>query len=141
LEQRIMIITLGVADLERAVRFYEALGWRRSVKGARGVAFFQCGAVALALYPFPALAADAGVPAAVSGCAAVAIAHNERSRQAVDAVLAEAERAGAEILKPAADTSWGGYAGCFRDPDGHLWEIAWNPAFALDRGGAVRLPG
>tara|TARA_R110000787_G_scaffold15656_4_gene48525 strand:- start:679 stop:1104 length:426 start_codon:yes stop_codon:yes gene_type:complete len=140
MEQRLSLVTLGVRDLARSVRFFEALGWRRSMRAAEGVAFFQCGGLAFGLYPFDALAADAGVPAAQGGSAAIALAHNARTRDAVDAVMAEAAAAGAEIVKPAEEAFWGGYSGYFRDPDGHLWEIAWNPGFALDETGALTLP-
>jgi predicted lactoylglutathione lyase len=140
LEQRFTLVTLGVTDLGRAVGFYERLGWRRAVQGAEGVAFFQCGDSALALYPLGDLARDAGLAPARVATGAVSIALNVRSRAAVDAALGEAAGAGASVVKPAAETAWGGYVGYFQDPDGHLWEIAWNPAFALDASGAVSLP-
>ncbi|RCX26064.1 hypothetical protein DFQ59_11267 [Thioalbus denitrificans] len=141
MEQRITLVTLGVRDLARSTAFFERLGWRRSVKGAPGVAFFQCGGIAISLYPVEALAADAGVPPGVPGSGSFALAHNTRTRGEVDAVLAEARSAGAEIVKPAADAFWGGYSGYFRDLDGYLWEVAWNPGFPLDESGAVSLPG
>lgn len=140
MEQRITLVTLGVKDLALSTAFFERLGWRRSVKEAPGVAFFQCGGIAISLYPLEALAADAGIPAGSPGFAGIALAYNTRSRKEVDAVLAEARDAGAEIVKPAADAFWGGYSGYFLDLDGHLWEVAWNPGFPLDESGAVRLP-
>lgn len=140
MEQRITLLTLGVRDLRRSTRFFERLGWQRSVKTAEGIAFFQCGGVALSLFPIEDLARDAGVPAEWSGFGGFAIAHNARTRGDVDAVLAEAERAGAEIVKPAEDAVWGGYSGYFRDLDGHLWEVAWNPHFPFDDAGNLVLP-
>lgn len=140
MEQRITLITLGVRDLGTSTAFFERLGWRRSVKRAEGVAFFQCGGIALSLYPRSELAQDAGVPDDGSGFSGFAIAHNVRSKDEVDTVLAEAAAAGARVVKPAQAAFWGGYSGYFSDPDGHLWEVAWNPDFALDEDGAVQLP-
>jgi hypothetical protein len=140
MDQRITLITLGVTDLDRARAFYEKLGWVRSVKAAQGVAFFQCGGMALALWPWPDLAADAGIPAARSGHPPVALALNCRSKAEVDAAMAEALAAGATSLKPPEDTFYGGYGGYFADPEGHIWELAWNPGFALTDTGALVLP-
>ena len=140
MEQRISLITLGVQDLEKSTAFFERLGWRRSAKAAEGVSFFQCGGLAFSLFPLGELAKDARVPAERSGFGGFSLAHNVRSRAEVDAVLAEAERAGAEIVRPAGEAFWGGYTGYFRDPDGHLWEVAWNPGFPLDDSGALHLP-
>jgi predicted lactoylglutathione lyase len=140
MDQRITLITLGVSDLDRARTFYERLGWTRSVKAAEGVAFFQCGGMALALWPWPDLAADAGIPAERSGHPRVALALNCRSKAEVDAAMAEAIAAGATPLKPPEDTFYGGYGGYFADPEGHIWELAWNPGFALTGTGALVLP-
>lgn len=140
MEQRITLLTLGVRDLDRSTAFFEKLGWRRSVLQAEGVAFFQCGGIALGLYPRDDLARDAGVSAAGEGFGGFSVAYNTRSRDEVDAVLAEAAAAGAEIVKPAEEKFWGGYGGYFRDLDGHLWEVAWNAGFPLDAAGAVTLP-
>lgn len=140
MEQRLTLVTLGVRDLARSTAFFERLGWRRSMRDAKGVAFFQCGGVALGLYPRGDLAADAGIADDAAGVSWFALAHNTRTREEVDTVLAEAEAAGAEIVKPAEEAFWGGYSGYFRDLDGHLWEIAWNPGFALDADGNVTLP-
>jgi predicted lactoylglutathione lyase len=118
---------LGVADLERSRAFYERLGWRRSVRDAKGVVFFQAGGMALALYPRAELAKDANVAPEGSGFVGMALAYNARSRAEVDDVLAEAERAGARLWKPAQDAFWGGYSGYFADPDGFAWEVAWQP--------------
>jgi predicted lactoylglutathione lyase len=140
MEQRISIVTLGVADLEVSRAFYERLGWRRSVRDAKGVVFFQAGGMALALYPRAELAKDANVAPEGSGFVGMALAYNARSRAEVDDVLAEAERAGARLWKPAQDAFWGGYSGYFADPDGFAWEVAWNPGFELASDGSLRLP-
>ncbi|MBC8158830.1 MAG: VOC family protein [Alphaproteobacteria bacterium] len=103
--------------------------------------FFQVGGSIFSLYGREALAADAGLEAASGGkSASVVLAFNARSREEVDTVLAEAHNSGAGITKPAEDTFWGGYSGCFADPDGHLWEIAWNPHFKISEDGSIRLP-
>src|SRR5690554_6737623 len=141
MEQRLTLVTLAVRDLARAVAFYERLGWRRALKAAEGVAFFQCGGLGLSLYPVADQARDAGLPVeALAPPAGVVLAHNVRTPEAVDAALAEAEAAGAEILRPAGEAFWGGRYGFFRDPEGHLWEVAWNPGFPLDADGNLSLP-
>ena len=140
MEQRVSLITLGVEDLGRSRAFYERLGWKRSVRGAEGVAFFQAGGVVLSLFPREDLAKDAGVSAEGSGFRGVALAFNTRSRTEVEELLQEAERAGGRIVKPATEAFWGGYSGYFADPDGFLWEVAWNPGFALGADGSLRLP-
>jgi uncharacterized protein len=140
MEQRISIVTLGVADLERSRSFYERLGWRRSGASSDGVVFFQAGGMALALYPRTELAKDANVPADGGGFAGVTIEYNARNREEVDGVLREAETAGAKVLKSAQEAFWGGYSGYFSDPDGFAWEIAWNPSFAIAEDGNIRLP-
>ena len=101
--------------------------------------FFQIGGAVLALWSRDALAADARLPAVGSGCGGIALAYNTRSRDEVDRVLAEAEAAGAAILRPAEEAVWGGYTGYFADPDGHPWEVAWNPEWTLLEDGSVRL--
>ncbi|HSA80110.1 MAG TPA: VOC family protein [Geminicoccaceae bacterium] len=139
MEQRLSLVTLGVADLERSRRFYEdGLGWRRGNAHAE-VVFFQLGGIILGLFARESLAADAGLPSAGSGFSGIALAYNARTRAEVDAVLAEAEAAGATILKPAEEAFWGGYSGYFADPDGHLWEVAWNPDWTIAEDGSVRL--
>lgn len=140
MEQRVSLITLGVADLERSRAFYEGLGWRRSMKGAEGVVFFQTGGMALALYPREELAKDAGVNAEGQGFGGMALAYNARTRGDVDAVLAEAVRAGGRVVKAAQEAFWGGYSGYFADPDEFLWEVAWNPSFTIAADGSVQLP-
>jgi catechol 2,3-dioxygenase-like lactoylglutathione lyase family enzyme len=137
MEQRISLVTLGVADVARARAFYERLGWHG--QETEETVFFQAGGLAVVLWGLEKLAADAGVP--VSGTfSGIALAHNVRSRAEVDAVLAAAASAGASITRPAAETFYGGYAGYFRDLDGHMWEIAHNPGFTLGPDGALVLP-
>lgn len=143
IEPRLSLVTLGVGDLPRAIAFYEALGWRRSVRAAEGVAFFPLGpGVVLSLFPRKDLAADAGLPedGGAKGFRGAALAHNCRSREAVDAAVAAWRTAGGQVVKAPEDAPWGGYAGYVADPDGHLWEIAWNPHFPLDAEGRVSLP-
>jgi len=132
MDPRISIITLGVADLERSIRFYrDGLGLPMR-EGSVGIAFFMTKGTWLALYPREALAADANQSPTGSGFNGFTLAHNLRSKEEVDALLAQASSAGAQIVKPAQDTDWGGYSGYFTDPDGFLWEIAWNPYFSID---------
>jgi uncharacterized protein len=141
MEQRLSVVTLGVTDLERARRFYEeGLGWQRGNRHAE-VVFFQLPGMVLALFGRSDLAADAKLPAAGSGFGGITLAYCTRSREEVDAVLAQAAAAGATILKPAEDAFWGGYSGYFADPDGHPWEVAWNPEWTLADDGSVRLKG
>ena len=140
MEQRITMITLGVKDLAKSTAFFEKLGWKRSVRAAPGVAFFQCGGIALGLYPLSELAKDAEIEPSQGHTGNFAIAHNARSKEEVDSLMHEAEAAGANIIKPPKQAFWGGYSGYFTDPDGHLWELAWNPGFELDEEGGVTLP-
>lgn len=141
MEPRLSLITLGVSDMARSRAFYERLGWRASAMSNDAVTFFQAGGVILGLYGHAALAADAkiedvGMPA----YRGVSLAYNGRDKAEVDAVLVDAEAAGAKIVKPAEEVFWGGYSGYFADPDGHLWEIAWNPGFAIAEDGSITLP-
>ena len=140
MEQRISLITLGVADLARSCAFYEGLGWTRSFEAAEGIPFFQVGGLAFSLYPRDHMARDIDVSAEGSGFSGFVLSHNTRAQEEVDAVLEEAEQAGASIVRGAADQFWGGYAGCFADPDGHLWEVAWNPHFEMADDGSITLP-
>ncbi len=134
MKSRISFLTLGVDDLERALRFYRD-GLGLATQGIVGTEF-EYGAVAffeletglqLALWPRASLARDAGVALGPPSATEFALAHNVDSRDEVDAVLEQARQAGAKITRPAGETFWGGYAGYFQDPDGHLWEVAWNP--------------
>ena len=133
MEPRISIITLGVADLPRAVAFYrDGLGLTLFDDNTESIAFFQNKGTWLALYPKAALAADVGISAEGSGFSGVTLAHNVRTKEEVDDLLAVAVSAGAALVKPAQDTFWGGYSGYFTDPEGYLWEIAWNPHFWIE---------
>ncbi len=138
MEPRISVLTLGVADIERARAFYQALGWTGESPDGE-VVFIQVGPMVLALWDRALLAADSTMTDA-GGWGGVTLAHNVRSPEEVDAVLAEAEAAGAAIGRAGAATEWGGYSGVFVDPDGHPWEVAHNPYWILDADGATRLP-
>jgi catechol 2,3-dioxygenase-like lactoylglutathione lyase family enzyme len=134
MKPRITLITLGVDDLDRAVRFYrDGLGLKtEGIVGQEfeygAVAFFELEhGLRLALWPRESLAHDSGLPAGKPNATEFTLAHNVTSKAAVDAVMAQAKTAGAVIVKPAQDTFYGGYAGYFQDPDRHLWEVAWNP--------------
>ncbi len=127
MKPHITLITLGVADLDRAIDFYQnGLGLPRK-EGPEGIAFFETAATMLSLYPREKLAEDIGVPPEGSGFQGFTLAHNVESPEAVDTTLAEAVTAGAELIKPGQDVFWGGYSGYFRDPDGFYWEVAHNP--------------
>ena len=136
MEQRLSLVTLGVRDLERARRFYEALGW--SGRSAPDVIFFQTPGMVVALWSREALAADSTVVDG-GGWGGITLAHNVRSPEEVDTVLAEAEAAGATIGRPGAPTFWGGYSGIFIDPEGHAWEVAHNPEWRIGDDGSTNL--
>jgi catechol 2,3-dioxygenase-like lactoylglutathione lyase family enzyme len=139
MEQRISLITLGVADVSRARTFYEQLGWRG--QEVEETVFFQAGAMALILWARHKLAGDAGIEdTSADGFGGLTLAHNVRSPAEVDGLLATAANAGAEITQVARETFYGGYAGYFRDPDGHVWEIAYNPGFRLGPDGSITVP-
>ncbi len=140
MEPRISRVTLGVSDLARLRAFYEALGWRASGASQPTIVFFQGNGMALALYGRAALAADATVQDTPTGFAAVTLAHNARSEAEVDAIFAAAAAAGARAVKTPHKVFWGGYSGYFADPDGHLWEVAFNPMFPLGERGDLMLP-
>jgi len=127
-----------VADLARARAFYEALGWGTGAAPADDVVFFQSGGMIVALWGRDQLAEDSGVEDG-GGWGGVTLAHNVRSPEEVDAVIAEAEKAGARIARPGGKTFWGGYSGVFVDPDGHPWEVAHNPHWTITEDGSVRL--
>jgi uncharacterized protein len=140
MEQRLSLITLGVSNLNRSAEFYERLGWRRSMANTEGIVFFQAGSMALALYPRQELAKDATIASEGQGFSGITLAYNTRNRNEVDSVLKEAKAAGATIVKPAQEAFWGGYSGYFSDPDGFLWEVAWNPGFPIAEDGSIRIP-
>jgi uncharacterized protein len=137
-EQRVSLVTLGVRDLARAHRFYEALGWTSGAAPADDVVFFQAGCMIVALWGRDQLAEDTVVEDS-GGWGGITLAQNVRSPAEVDTVLAEAEAAGASIPRRGAETFWGGYSGIFIDPDGHAWEVAHNPHWTLREDGAVSL--
>ena len=134
MEPRISIITLGVSDLPRSIQFYrDGLGLPlRDDEDTESIAFFGTSGTWLALYPRDALAEDVGIPTDGTGFSGVTLAHNVRSTCEVDELLRVAVEAGATLVKPAAEVFWGGYSGYFTDPDGHLWEVAWNPFFHIE---------
>jgi predicted lactoylglutathione lyase len=140
-EQRVSLITLGVADVGRARAFYEALGWNLDGgvdNETDQVAFFQMPGMIVALWAREKLAADSGVEDA-GGWGGVTLAYNVRSPAEVDTVIGEARAAGAEIARPGAETFWGGYSGAFIDPDGHPWEVAHNPRWTVHEDGSTTL--
>jgi predicted lactoylglutathione lyase len=137
-KQRANLITLGVADLGRARRFYEALGWTTGAGPDDDVVFFQAGEMVLALWDRARLAEDSGVED-TGGWGGVTLALNFGSPEEVDSAIEEARAAGAKIARDPADTFWGGYSGLFVDPDGHPWEIAHNPHWTVTEAGGVRL--
>lgn len=138
MEPRISLVTLGVADLDRARSFYERLGWIPGPGSGDDVVFFQAGGVVLGLWAREKLAEDSGVTDS-QGWGGVTLAHNVRSPDEVDLVISQARGAGAEIAREPAATFWGGYSGVFIDPDGHPWEVAHNPGWAIADDGSVRL--
>ena len=143
MEPRVSLITLGVSDLERAVAFYrDGLGWPKSSIGGDEVAFFKTGGVVVALFPRSSFAADAGVvedDVEYGGFPRFSLAHNVAEERQVDSVLAEAAEAGATIVKEAQEIFFGRH-GFFSDPDGFLWEVAWNPSFPMGADGSIELP-
>jgi catechol 2,3-dioxygenase-like lactoylglutathione lyase family enzyme len=138
MEQRLSLVTLGVTDLARSRAFYEALGWKTGAAPGDDVVFFQVGAMIVALWGRSQLAEDSAVEDS-GGWGGVTFAYNTRSPEEVDAVLAEAEAAGATIGRAGAATFWGGYSGVFLDPDGHPWEVAHNPHWTIGEDGSVAL--
>jgi predicted lactoylglutathione lyase len=140
MEQRISLITLGARDMDRLAGFYEALGWTRTPSPDGVIAFDLLGQT-LALFPLDKLAEDIGLPVEDLGHGAATMAHNLSGKEAVADLLTRAEKADATILKPAQDAFWGGYHGYFADPEGHVWEIAFNPLSPLRDDGAFRWNG
>ena len=141
MDQRVSLIALGVEDLARSKAFYEAMGWRG--QQIEGTVFFQAGGLAVVLWGRSKLAEDAGARDVHGGpghFAGVVVAHNVRSPEEVDEIVATAKRSGGQVTRTPRQTFYGGYAGYFADPDGHMWEVAHNPGFALDDDGTLRLP-
>jgi predicted lactoylglutathione lyase len=140
-EQRISLVTLGVADVTRSRMFYERLGWQ--AQEVEETVFFQAGGLALVVWGRDKLAADAGlrnVPTSAGDFSGMTLAHNVRSKSEVDAIVAEVRAAGGTVTRPCSDTFYGGYAGYFTDPDGHAWEVAYNPGFPLAADGSITVP-
>lgn len=141
MKPKIHLVTLGVEDLARSLRFYrDGLGWPTSSASTDDVAFLPLGGVVLALWGRGSLAEDARVDGRGSGFRGIALAHNVGSPEEVDEALRAAERAGGTVTKPGQKVFWGGYSGYFADPDGHLWEVAHNPFWSFDSSGNVVLP-
>jgi uncharacterized protein len=138
-EQRLSLVTLGVDDLARARAFYEGMGWTTRAEPGDDVVFFRTPGCILALWDRAKLAEDSAVTDP-GGWGGITLAYNVRSSDEVDAVLAEADGAGGTVLRPGAETFWGGYSGVFADPDGHPWEVAHNPHWTLNDDGSVTLP-
>ena len=138
MEQRLSLITLGVADAAAARAFYERLGWRATLE-IEATVFFQAGDIVVSLWGRDKLAKDSGMTDS-GGWGGVTLAHNVRSPEEVDEVIAQARAAGARISREPGPTPWGGYSGVFVDPDGHPWEVAHNPGFELTEAGALIVP-
>jgi hypothetical protein len=139
MDARITMISLGVKNLERATAFYEnILGWEKTAASNEMISFFQLNGILLGLYGWVPLAEDAGVPAKGEGFRGVALAYNTRLKEEVDAIFEELKEKGVTIVKAPEEVFWGGYSGYFSDPEGHLWEVAWNPYLPLDEDGNVR---
>jgi catechol 2,3-dioxygenase-like lactoylglutathione lyase family enzyme len=139
MEQRLSLITLGIADLDRAKKFYEALGWKSGAAPEDDVVFFQAGGMIVALWDRAKLAEDSAVTEG-SGWGGVTLAYNTRSAKEVDDVIEEARAAGATIGREPGETFWGGYSAVFIDPDGYPWEVAHNPNWTIEKDGSVTLP-
>ena len=137
---RMTLVTLGVADLNKAIKFYRAVLATPPMADTDGIAFFQLPGVWLALYPVDKLAEDIapGLAIARDGFLGVTLAHNARSKEEVEAIMHRAEQAGARVAKEPQPAFWGGFSGYFADPDGHHWEVAWGPMFAFDDKGEMR---
>ena len=139
LKPRLSLVTLGVADLERAKAFYTALGWTPLQLASEGVVFFELDGIMLSLFPRVELARDAGVEDSKPGFSGISLAHNVGSQEEADAALAHALSCGAKLVKPMQKVFWGGYSGYFADLDGHLWEVAHNPFARFDENGVMRM--
>ena len=140
MRQKLTLITLGVKDLGRSVDFWErGLGWQRSPKSVDGLVLFPLGGITLALCPLAVLEEDVTLPFQPSPFAGLTLAYNARSEHEVDEVMATVDALGAAIVKPAQKVFWGGYSGYFRDLDGHLFEVAFNPFWELDESDSLKL--
>ncbi len=140
MRQKLNLITLGVNDIDRSVAFFEGLGWKKSSASMDGLALFPLGGMVLALHPRQDLADDATVNSEGSGFSGITISYNTKSEKEVDDVLQTVKELGATIIKPAQKVYWGGYSGYFKDLDGHLFEVAYNPFWPLDEQDNIVLP-
>lgn len=141
MRQKLNLITLGVNDFAKAVSFYEnGLGWKKSSASVEELAVFPLGGIVLALHPRTALAEDATVDPSGTGFSGITLSYNARSEQEVNEVMEKVKSLGANIVKPAQKVYWGGYSGYFKDLDGHLFEVAYNPFWELDENDNLILP-
>lgn len=141
MRQKLTLVTLGVKDLNTSLKFYrDGLGWKPSDASQDSIVFFDLGGVGLSLYPRNLLAKDVTTSPEGTGFSGITLAHNAKSIEEVDMVLHQAEQAGAQIIKKAQKVFWGGYSGYFADPDGYLWEVAWNPFLDFDKKDALIFP-
>jgi catechol 2,3-dioxygenase-like lactoylglutathione lyase family enzyme len=141
MRQKLNLITLGVDDFQKSLTFYEkGLGWKKSSASMEDIAFFPLGGMVLGLYPRKLLAEDATINSEGTGFTGISISYNAKSELEVDEVLKQVEKLGATIIKPAQKVFWGGYSGYFKDPDGHLFEVAYNPFWELDENDNIKLP-
>jgi catechol 2,3-dioxygenase-like lactoylglutathione lyase family enzyme len=141
MRQKLTLITLGVDDIRRATDFYEkGLGWKRSAASMDDMILFPLGGIVLGLYPRKLLAEDAGVDANSSGFSGITLSYNAKSEKEVEEVLDKVEKLGASIVKSAQKVFWGGYHGYFKDPDGHIIEVAFNPYWEMDENDNLKLP-
>lgn len=141
MRQKLNLITLGVENLDKAINFYEkGLGWKKSSSSNDNLALFPLGGIVLALYPKKLLADDANVTSEGSGFSGITLSYNAKSEKEVDEVLNEVKKIGATLIKPAQKVFWGGYGGYFKDLDGHLIEIAYNPFWEFDENDNLKLP-
>ena len=140
MNQNLHIVTLGVRDLEVSRKFYgETLGWKPSSASSEGITFFQAGGVVLALFPRDELARDAVIAPEGSGFSGFTLAYNARSESEVDEIIADLKSKGVRIVKEPQKVFWGGYSSYFADPDDNRWEVAYNPFFAFDENGHLKL--
>ena len=140
MRQKLNLITLGVNDMEKSTAFFEGLGWKKSSASVEGLSLFPLGGMVLALHPRNELVKDATVSEEGSGFSGITLSYNAYSEREVDEVLVKVEKIGATIVKPAQKVYWGGYSGYFKDLDGHLFEVAYNPFWELDAAGNIQLP-
>ena len=139
MRQKLNLITFGVDDFERSLNFYEGLGWKKSDKSMDGLALFPLGGMVLALHPRHELAEDTTLNYQPSEFSGLTISYNARSEEEVNDILEQVAKLGGTIIKPAQKVYWGGYSGYFKDPDGHLFEVAYNPFWELDDNDNLKL--